>query len=470
MKHFIQLLPTIFFVLTPSCAVKTSSHLRYSIQHLSDRLSVTLSFKGNDHGQSLINVLDTYGPVRNLSSCIKNVVSTTSHQRVHQVNDSTYRVVYPPGSDVQLQYHVLASGATQSVIPLKAYEPMVSEQMFHVLGTLLLISPEEVSKRNLTVSVEWTSASQEFPVLSHLGFNQRRQEFRVSDSLWNENIFLGGDYRVYPITLNSSTTFFAVRGTWSFTDEEACVTVDRIVRYHRMFWNDFENDSYVISLTPVDLPPPFLMGTGLSRSFIAFAVNDDTFRGRFKYLMSHEFFHHWLGNKIKMASPEFAHAWFSEGFTEYYSYKSLVKSGLISREDFVDEIIKIRENHESSRVKENPNEFIEQFFTKDAVALRLPYNRGLLYALYLEKRIQDLSDGKRSLDELMRLILWRCQQRKLKFSNDLFVSLLSGLVGEDFSKDFSTHILEGKAINFEASDLVKFIGTDDIYSRIEFAK
>ena len=53
-------------------------------------------------------------------------------------------------------------------------------------------------------------------------------------------------------------------------------------------------------------------------------------------LLAHEYFHNW--NTIAfggMKQPEALIYWFSEGFTDYYTYQLLFRSGLINAEKYV---------------------------------------------------------------------------------------------------------------------------------------
>jgi predicted metalloprotease with PDZ domain len=54
-------------------------------------------------------------------------------------------------------------------------------------------------------------------------------------------------------------------------------------------------------------------------------------------LISHEYFHTWIGGDqgLKMPAPDEIYKWFSEGFTDYYSFKLVKLMGTISNEDFL---------------------------------------------------------------------------------------------------------------------------------------
>ncbi len=51
-------------------------------------------------------------------------------------------------------------------------------------------------------------------------------------------------------------------------------------------------------------------------------------------LLTHEYMHKWIGVEIQFLEDGQENAWFTEGFTEYYTYKLLHQAALISEKEY----------------------------------------------------------------------------------------------------------------------------------------
>lgn len=139
-------------------------------------------------------------------------------------------------------------------------------------------------------------------------------------------------------------------------------------------------------------------------------------------LCSHEYFHAW---NVKRIAPAIAYdlavenhtplLWAFEGITSYYDDLVLVRTGLISRDDYLEQLGKT-----ITRVLRNPGRHVQsvadssfdawtKFYRQDENspnAVVSYYTKGSLVALGLDLVLRGLSDQRVSLDEVMR-DLWR---------------------------------------------------------------
>ncbi len=142
-------------------------------------------------------------------------------------------------------------------------------------------------------------------------------------------------------------------------------------------------------------------------------------------LVSHEFFHAWnvkrmrpitLGpfdyeNEVYTSS-----LWIAEGFTSYYDDLTLSRAGLITEEEFLENLSKQIETVETT-----PGRLVQPLADSSFdswIKLYRPsensknttinyYPKGAIVALLLDTEIRNATGGKRSLDDVMRL----CYQR-----------------------------------------------------------
>ncbi len=152
----------------------------------------------------------------------------------------------------------------------------------------------------------------------------------------------------------------------------------------------------------------------------------DTSEGyrRFLGLCSHEYFHAWHVKRIKPAG--FVHhdlraesytrlLWLFEGFTSYYDDLMLRRAGLISESEYLGALagtisaVMRGPGRRKQSVAESSFDAWIKYYRQDENSpnsIVSYYAKGSLVALALDLSIRQATSGKRSLDDLMRL-LWR---------------------------------------------------------------
>ncbi len=141
-------------------------------------------------------------------------------------------------------------------------------------------------------------------------------------------------------------------------------------------------------------------------------------------LVSHEYFHTWHVKRIKpavFAPYDLAREnhtrllWVFEGFTAYYDDLMLLRAGLISEETYLKTLARTISNVHTGAgrlkqsVAESSFDAWTRFYKQDenaANAIVSYYTKGSLVALSLDLLIRQQTQGKRSLDDVMRL-LWQ---------------------------------------------------------------
>ena len=172
-------------------------------------------------------------------------------------------------------------------------------------------------------------------------------------------------------------------------------------------------------------------------------------------LCSHEYFHAWNVKRIKPAAfmPYRLHEenytrllWVFEGFTSYYDDLCLLRSGVISREDYFALLAKT-----ISAVERNPGRFRQslaessfdawtKYYRQDENspnAIVSYYQKGALVALGLDLLIRKRSEGQRSLDDVMRYLWQHYGQAKQGVAEDGLPAIISEATGVDVKRELS---------------------------------
>lgn len=187
---------------------------------------------------------------------------------------------------------------------------------------------------------------------------------------------------------------------------------------------------------------------------------------QFLGLISHEYFHTWNVKRIKpkaftpydLYDPcHTSLLWIFEGFTSYYDDLSLLRSGVIQQESYLELLSKtITAVHNTpGRFKQSVTQSSFDAWTKyykqdeNAVnSIISYYSKGSLIALGLDLLIQKESAGKSSLDDVMRE-LWNtygrdfyCKKPQLGLEEFEVVELIKRATGVD-TKEFIDLYVKG---------------------------
>ena len=186
-------------------------------------------------------------------------------------------------------------------------------------------------------------------------------------------------------------------------------------------------------------------------------------------LCSHEYFHTWNVKRIKPAAfapydleqeTYTSLLWLFEGFTSYYDDLILVRTGLISRPDYlrllgktIGGVLRGSGRHKQS-VAESSFDAWVKYYRQDENAPNAVvsyYTKGSLVALAFDLTIRQRTDGQRSLDNIMRA-LWQ------RFGREFFEGALTGIRAEQVLPLFN------EVAGTDLSDLFALAvdGTDDL--------
>ena len=164
----------------------------------------------------------------------------------------------------------------------------------------------------------------------------------------------------------------------------------------------------------------------------------------FLSLCSHEFFHTWLVKRMKpevLLTPDLAkenyteQLWIYEGFTSYYDDLTLLRTGLISTESYLELLgqqisrLEINTGRQKQSITESSFDAWTRFYQQDASAVNnivSYYNKGAVLAFCLDSLMQKQSDGKHSLNDLLRE-MWRNYQTNHLTHNNSVQDIVSDI-------------------------------------------
>jgi predicted metalloprotease with PDZ domain len=189
-------------------------------------------------------------------------------------------------------------------------------------------------------------------------------------------------------------------------------------------------------------------GTGLTHSFAVFLTPKTELAVRsdgtgVPWLLSHELFHLWNGHRYKLAEPETLGYWFSEGFTNFYARRLLLRAGILDAGAYVANLNEAIARYTLSPVRGEPATRIAADFWKNRDVEKLPYLRGDVVALLVDAEIRALSHGSKSLDDLMKELLGRRRVVPPNVTPETFLQRIASYTSDEFADKIRHVVVDG---------------------------
>lgn len=419
-------------------------------------VEVSFEFATNAKGELRLRYENNTWGDQNIFNCLQGFSVYPEAKDIQFLRDSSLIIIHTEANSTCLVRYQITQDYAGLPSNEKRYRPMIDSNYFHLLGMRLFVIPEAIfPDDNSKARIAYHFEEEEETFLFHSSFGQQKNQSieLVREDLY-ASFFLGGDFRRHHFLDHGDTIFFLSRGNWrAFKDEDIFQILQETMYSQREFWQDSMTGNFAVSLVPTYETWYSIGGSGFSNSFISFASNNDQVTLKhLRWLYNHELLHKWIGRTI-INKNEVVQYWFSEGFTDYYAYKLQLKCGQISLIEYLQAINQqVLIPHQRDSLNEIPNSRLSfnEYWANYSKYQKLPYRRGFLYALYLDNQLKLNSQGKVSLDNLMRDLLHQAKANpNLRFEKTLFLASLAKYhTSKSFLPEFERYILEGKLIDF----------------------
>ena len=149
-----------------------------------------------------------------------------------------------------------------------------------------------------------------------------------------------------------------------FFDENLTDLTKRVFEIERNFWNDHTQPFYLVSVIPTGPPNDVgnVGGTALENAFAMFLAPRTQLKD-IRYLLTHEYFHHWNPMKLgRLKSPEQLLYWWSEGVSDFYTHRLMLRGGLTTLTEYARGYNDVLKTYTNSTVRNASNLQIEKDF------------------------------------------------------------------------------------------------------------
>ena len=269
---------------------------------------------------------------------------------------------------------------------------------------------------------------------------------------------LCGNPDIYPFKVGDREHLLVSIGEGEIWDGEATTRdLEKIVAEHHKLWETVPYPRYIFFNLLVEA------GGGLEHdNSTVMMISRWYYRDREKYvrwlgLASHEFFHTWNVRRLRpkpLVEYDYENEvylrslWIAEGITSYYDDVQLARCGLISQKEYLELLSK-----QIEKLQTTPGRNVQSLSDSSHdtwIKLYRPnentgnsqisyYNKGAVAAFLLDAEIRSATGGKKSLDDVMR-ILYERHVGEVGYSQSDFRSIVEEVSGVDLSDWFAHHI------------------------------
>lgn len=411
-------------------------------------LAVEIGLDGDADGETRLDLPQEWAGTDSLWKQL-SAVEVEGAASVREDGPAVRVIAHRPGAPLVVRYRVTSPYGEAPGFGYEKAVPLIRPGWFFFHGEGVFATPEGREKAPARFTWRgfpegWTLASD----LDHLG---GARPGTVTDVV--ESAAIGGaDVTVVQRDVGGAPLRVATRGRWGFTPEAFADAVGRIVEAENALWGD-AGRPFLVPLAPLgEVSGHSYNGTGRSDAFSVVATNNFALDEASRFL-AHEYMHTWIAREVG-GFPEKEQArgyWFSEGFSDFYAARVLLRAGLWTPEEYVDELNRVLFRYASSPARgATGTDVVARFWTDQAVH-QLPYDRGHLLALVFDHRIRQPTGGLADLDDV--LLAQRALARRDSAATGaaaLFPTVVRAEYGIDLAPDLARHEGRGEPVTLPA--------------------
>lgn len=404
-------------------------------------LSVEMRFDGDADGETKIALPDKWAGTPDLW---KAVSAFTVEGGNVSGEGAERRIAHLPNAPLLVRYRLASNGAAEPGPSYQKAQPIVRPGWFFFHGEGLFATPQ--GRDGAPASFRWSGWPTGWKVASDLD-HLARQGGTVSDIV--ESAGIGApDLELVEREIDGAPFRLAMRGSWGFTATALADRVAAVMNAENAYWGD-KGRAFFVTVAPM-LPEGLgrsTNGTGRTDGFAIASTTNFRLEDATQFL-GHEYMHSWLPREIggQLEHNEAEGYWLNEGFVDFTGARALVRSGIWSLEDYAKAQNEVLMRLATSPARGLDNKTLATRFWSDGSAQQMPYDRGNIFALWLDTQLA----AKGGVDAVLRK-----QRAMAKVANSpgapaLFPAAVREATGVDLSAAIARHIERGEPVMLPA--------------------
>ena len=398
-------------------------------------LAVELHLRGGASGEEVLDL-----PLDSASGHPHLADLSVEGAEVSDSGTDKLRLRFRPGAELAIRYRLLPGSDKDPEGQSRA--PVIRPEWFAVHGQSALVVPEGHDHER--ASLRYVSPPQDWTLTSNLS----ERSTTLGDV--RETMLLGGmHYQEISRQVLGAPLRLAYPPQFATVAAQALDDIAQVDTAERGFWRA-TGEPFFVAIVPLADDVEY-QGRGLNGGFALF-LGDHVPKDAWLHLLAHEHMHTWISRRIG-GFPETdsdSEAWLNEGFTEAFTARVLLQTGLWSMDQFVADQNAALLRYGTSPVKAAPNSRINADRNREWDVNKLPYDRGRLLALLWDKAFRRQTSGRVGLEDVMRAQeqqAVRDGRKGVNVSADLlFPDVARRLTGVDLSGDIARYVDRGEPI------------------------
>ena len=294
----------------------------------------------------------------------------------------------------------------------------------------LLPLPLARAKLSLTLPESWKAATIE---TQNAG---GQYEIEDADS---SVFFVGADLRVAQRSVRGMKVTFATAGEWAFADEDVITVIRDVLEQHERAAGTAPRERALVLLAPFPQAADGTRWSAETRGGTVFflsgrATSKSAGLARLSIPLAHELWHLWVPNALALSGN---YDWFYEGFTVYQATRVSVELGYLTFQDYLDSLARAYDIYLAERERDDLS-LLDASTRRWGGSGALIYQKGLIVAALYDLNVRQQSRGKRSLDDVYRLLFRarRADGERREGNATVIAALNSISGGSEFSKRY----------------------------------
>lgn len=400
-------------------------------------LTVELRFDGDGDGETVIELPDRWAGTPDLWKAVSDVTATGG---TVTGEGATRTIRHGANAPLVVRYRLASNGAAEPGPDYHKAQPVVRPGWFFFHGEGLFATPR--GRDDAPATFRWAGWPAGWKMASDLDHLAGRPG-TVGDIV--ESAGIGSpDLQLIERQVDGAPFRLAMRGQWTFQPEALADRVAAVMHAENAYWGD-KGRAFFVPVAP--MVPEGLgrstNGTGRTDGFAIASTTNYRLEDATQFL-AHEYMHSWLPREIggQLRENEGEGYWLNEGFVDFAAARALVRSGIWSIEDYATSQNAVLMRLATSPARNLDNKTLAARFWSDGIAQQMPYDRGNIFALWLDAKLA----AKGGLDPVLKR-----QRAMAKVANSmgapaLFPTAVREATGIDVGADIARHIDRGEPV------------------------
>lgn len=411
-------------------------------------LAVEIRFEGDADGETRLALPSRWAGTDSLWRHL-GPVEVQGAASVRHDGPAARVIAHAPGAPLVVRYRVSSAYAGEPGLDYQKAEPLILPGWFFFHGEGVFATPE--GREQAPARFAWSGFPPAWKVASDLDHLAGARPGTVADVY--ESVAIGApDLVLMERPVGGAPLRMATRGAWTFAPEAFARTVEAIVTAQNALWGD-PGRPFFVPLAPLGDTGDRISSHGSGRSDgFSIASTTNLELASATRTLAHEYMHTWISPEIGdlPRTDEALDYWLSEGFTDFYAARALLRSGLWSVDDYVRELNTVLLRYAVSPARTATAAQVMERFWTDRDHERMPYDRGHLMAIALDHRVRQATGGRLDLDDVMQA------QRAAARRNGrgegrvpaaaLFPAVVRQTAGIDVAAEIARHAVRGEPV------------------------